>query len=372
MEKPFRKQFTEPSPSLLRRLLFACLCAVLCGGALFLFFRYLALPLLPFALSFLLAGALQKPLDLLTRRLRLPRGLLGGVLVTVLFFGFGFLLYEIIAALLSFFGSLVSDHAASLRDAVNAAAEALKAQLSRLPLFSADGKSTFFEKLFSGVDSAGKSVLRSATESLGAKLPVWLSALAAAVPKIVIFLIVTFIASIWITADYPRICAYFCKMLDGKSLGTVKKVRFHALATLRKSLRAYGALLLLTFAQLWLGLFLLGIENAAAPAALIAVVDILPVLGTGTVLIPWALLCLATSRVHLCIGLLILYAVITIVREVAEPKLVGKSIGMYPPLTLLSMYLGMKLFGIAGLFLLPLSLQILLCLRRSGKQGADC
>ena len=359
MEKPFRKQFSEPSPSLLRRLLFACLCAVLCGGALFLFFRYLALPLLPFVLAFLLAGALQKPLDLLARRLRLPRGLLGGVLVTVLFFGLGFLLYEIIAALLSFFGSLVSDHAASLRDAVNAAAEAIKTQLSRLPLFSADGKSTFIEKLFSGVDSAGKSVLRSATESLGAKLPVWLSSLAAAVPKIVVFLIVTFIASIWITADYPRICAYFCKMLDGKSLGTVKKVRFHALATLRKSLRAYGILL-----------FLLGIENAAAPAALIAVVDILPVLGTGTVLIPWALLCLATSRVHLCIGLLILYAVITIVREVAEPKLVGKSIGMYPPLTLLTMYLGMKLFGIAGLFLLPLSLQILLCLRRSGKKEA--
>ena len=362
MENPFY----EPSPALVRRLLFACLCAALFGGALFLFFRYLALPLMPFFLAFLLAAALQKPLALLSRRLKLPRGLLGAVIVTVLFFAVGFLLYEIIAAFLSFCGNLVSDHAASLQEALASALQTGKAMLARLPLFSADGKNTFWEKVFSGVDSAWQGALKAALESLGAKLPAWISALAAALPKIAIFLIVTFIAAVWLTADYPKISAFFRERLAEKHLGTVQKIRFHALSTLRKSVRAYGLLLLLTFTQLWLGFVLLGIENAAAPAALIAIVDILPILGTGTVLVPWALLCLATGRARLGVGLLILYAVITTVREIAEPRLVGKSIGMYPPLTLLAMYCGMKLFGIAGLFLLPLSLQILLCLRRGG------
>ena len=83
----------------------------------------------------------------------------------------------------------------------------------------------------------------------------------------------------------------------------------------------------------------------------------------GTVLLPWAVFSLVTGSTVLGIGLLVLYAIITIVRQVIEPHIVGKSLGLHPILMLVALYAGLKIFGIIGFFAGPaiaLTLKVLL------------
>ena len=107
-------------------------------------------------------------------------------------------------------------------------------------------------------------------------------------------------------------------------------------------------------------------DYALLIALLTAIVDILPVLGTGTVRIPWAAAMLILGNFPLGIGLLILYAIITVVRQMLEPRVVGKQIGLYPLVTLVCMFVGTYLFGFVGLFGLPIIATVLVQLNQSG------
>ena len=122
----------------------------------------------------------------------------------------------------------------------------------------------------------------------------------------------------------------------------------------------------LTFIDISVGLTILGVDNALAIALVIAVFDVLPVLGTGGIMIPWFLFCFMNAQPKLGVGLLILYLIITIIRNIIEPKVVGKQIGLHPLLMLLCMYLGVKLFGFLGLFIMPFLILILQNLNDTG------
>ena len=124
--------------------------------------------------------------------------------------------------------------------------------------------------------------------------------------------------------------------------------------------------MLLTFIEIFIGLSLLRVNYALLVALLVAIVDIFPILGTGTILIPWAVFALVSGNVGLGSGLLILYGVSLIVRQVLEPKIVGNSIGLHPLATLAAVYLGIKFTGFLGIFIGPI---VALCIKGfSGEQ----
>ncbi len=133
-----------------------------------------------------------------------------------------------------------------------------------------------------------------------------------------------------------------------------------------KMLRGYLLLMFLTFCELALGLSILRVEHSVAVALLIAIVDILPILGTGTVLIPWAIFCFATGNIVLGIGLAVMYAIITVIRNFAEPKVIGMQVGLPPVVTLFAMYVGLQFFGLLGVFAFPVLLIIAKSLQDSG------
>jgi len=124
--------------------------------------------------------------------------------------------------------------------------------------------------------------------------------------------------------------------------------------------------MLLTFFELTIGLHILGIENALVIAFLIAIFDVLPVLGTGGIMLPWILISFLNNQVKTGVGLLILYLVITVIRNIIEPKIVGKQIGLHPLLMLMCMYLGARLFGFLGIFILPILILIVQNLNDTG------
>ena len=108
------------------------------------------------------------------------------------------------------------------------------------------------------------------------------------------------------------------------------------------------------FSELVVGLSFIGMEHVVLLAGIIAVFDILPVLGTGGIILPWAGISLFQGEYDLAIQLLILYLTITVIRNLIEPKLVGTQLGMHPVMMLISMYAGVYVFGVSGLYVGPI------------------
>jgi predicted PurR-regulated permease PerM len=124
--------------------------------------------------------------------------------------------------------------------------------------------------------------------------------------------------------------------------------------------------MLITFIELSIGLLILRVNNAIPIALGIALFDIFPILGTGGIVIPWSLISLLTGNTFLGIGLLVLYAAITLVRNFIEPQIIGDQLGLNPLVAIISMYLGFVWMGVGGMILMPISVQILLTLQNKG------
>ena len=148
-------------------------------------------------------------------------------------------------------------------------------------------------------------------------------------------------------------------------------IKDYTIKILFKYIRSYALILSITFAELMIGFgimhFITGLQNIFLLALLIAVFDILPIVGTGTILIPWAIISLIIGDYASAICLLVIYAVITVVRQFIEPKIVGQQVGLHPVATLLAMIVGSRLFGGLGLLGVPIALAIIKDLNDHGK-----
>lgn len=131
-------------------------------------------------------------------------------------------------------------------------------------------------------------------------------------------------------------------------------------------IRAQVILSGLTYLAALAGLVILRVDYATVIALLIVIVDILPVLGTGSVLVPWAVISAAMGNYLLAVGLVVLFLFITAFRKMVEPKIIGNSIGLSPLSTLISLWVGFKLVGVIGVFLGPIVLIIYKAMRRVG------
>ncbi len=202
-----------------------------------------------------------------------------------------------------------------------------------------DTVSTFLEQLLSR--------LSSTLPTLAAK---WIASL----PSLMLFVAVTVIAGFTFCMDRERVEGAILSLLPSSLAARVGRWRASARGVLRRYLRAYLLLLLLTFGELFLGFCILRVDYAFLLAFVIAAVDFLPLLGVGTVLLPWALVAFLQRNLFLGVGLVILYVVVAVCRQIAEPRLIGKSLGLHPLLTLFAGYVGWKCFGVLGMALGPL------------------
>lgn len=132
-----------------------------------------------------------------------------------------------------------------------------------------------------------------------------------------------------------------------------------------KMLRGYLIIMCITFCELAVGLSVIKVDYAVAIALVIAVFDILPVLGTGGIMIPWVIIeCIAGNWIR-ALSLFIVYAIITVIRNIIEPKIIGRQVGIPAIVTLLSMYLGLQLFGVLGMFAFPILIIIIMKLQEN-------
>ena len=319
----------------------------------------------PFIVGLLVAAVLQRSIRFLSSKLRFPKKL--AALVCVLLF------YAVIVLLVSWLGVAIF---AWLQDFV-----------SRLPaIYTMEVEPVIMdafhsiEALMARFDFSLVQLLEdfhvSVSQSLG-KVVSDISSLAISgitstvswVPRLFLGVVLSIISSVFFALDYGIVNGFFSSLVPDKRRELARELKVLIGDIGAKYIKAYAVLMLITFTELVVGLSLLRVEGAVAIAALTAIVDILPVLGTGGVLIPWALFNLIKGNLSLGLGLFVLYVVITVVRQALEPRVVGQQIGLHPIVVLVCMYVGLKLFGVLGLFVLPFTILVVKYLYDHGKLG---
>ena len=224
---------------------------------------------------------------------------------------------------------------------------------ARLPLVSRLQRIELIETLIGDPMTYLVEQLQRLLSSLAERLVGGFAALLRRLPGVLLFLLVSVISCFYFALEYERVRAFLLRMLPKRVAARLPVWKKRVSEALKRCLRAYFLLFLLTFAQLSLGFALLRVEYPFLIALFGAALDILPVLGVGTLLLPWGLFALLSGATWRGVWLLALYAVMTVVRQIAEPHLVGKSLGLPPLLMLIAFYAGVNLFGFAGIFLGP-------------------
>ncbi len=179
------------------------------------------------------------------------------------------------------------------------------------------------------------------------------------VPSIVAGFLITIVSSIMLSLNYRATMKFLRENLPEKVTAVVTRVKNFVTTSVFKMLKAYITIMGITFLELFLGFLILGIEKPLLLAFVVSLIDILPILGVGIVLIPWIVISLFQKNFFLAIGLGILYLVITVLRNVIEPKVVGKQIGLSPLVSLIAVYVGFRALGVFGMFIFPISLIVI-------------
>ena len=186
-----------------------------------------------------------------------------------------------------------------------------------------------------------------------------ISGVVTGVPSLILSLLAMIFSTVFVANDYERIGQFYTDNIPRKVKTILWNIRVYLTDTLFVVIRSYVLIMLLTFSELSILFSLFHIEHAVLKASIIALLDILPILGTGGIMIPWGIISLVLGYTKLGIQLLFIYIVVTVIRNYVEPKIVGTQLGLHPIITLVSMFIGLRLFGFLGLFGLPVGISYL-------------
>ncbi|MBR6740781.1 MAG: sporulation integral membrane protein YtvI [Clostridia bacterium] len=173
-------------------------------------------------------------------------------------------------------------------------------------------------------------------------------------PLVLLTVVATVVSTFFFVIYDEKIRLFIRKLIPNSFREKVERVYKHLFSSLIKWLKAQCILCSVCFVELFIGFLILGFDFAFTLALLVAFVDFLPVLGAGAVLIPWAVIALVTGRLRIAIGAAVIYVVILIVRNLLEPHVVGGQLGLHPFVMLVTMYLGFRMYGFIGMFIVPL------------------
>ena len=317
--------------------------ALLAGGAVaYVLLKYLLPLLAPFIIAWLVVEATNGASESLSARLKIPKKILRLVssltMVLILSLALGLIIWQSVSAMWKFLSDIGdSGEIASILERLLSSDRPLLGSL--VPKEVADIIGSSLDSLISG-----------ATASLASGATRLISGL----PTVFLFLIVTIISIIYLALDYDGIRGFIFGLLPRKLSSRMSDIRHGLISVTGKYIRSYGLILLITYCIIFIGLGLLRVEHSPIIALLVAFLDILPVIGVGTVLVPWSVISLALGNKFLGIGLLLLFIVNAVLRQLIEPKILGKSLNLHPLVSLGAIYLGYAIFGFMGLFILPL------------------
>lgn len=207
------------------------------------------------------------------------------------------------------------------------------------------------------------AALASVTE-LGEKLSSGLLSLAGRIaqsgPDVLLFAVTAGIGTYFLSSEYPKVTAFLRLQLPDGLRRRFEGMGGELRASLGGWLRAQLIMMGLTFAELTAALSLLHVRGALTVSVVTALIDALPVFGTGAVLLPWAAYCFVAGDPGRGAGLAVTWAIVSLLRSCMQAKLLGDQIGLDPAVSLFAMYVGYKVWSVAGMLTFPI-LAVLLC-----------
>jgi sporulation integral membrane protein YtvI len=187
----------------------------------------------------------------------------------------------------------------------------------------------------------------------------FLFALLTGLPGFITILIVSALATFFISRDKVKISQFFYKLIPNRHIKPVSTVVGHINSALVGFFRAETILISITALLTITGLYLIGVDYALTVGIIVGLLDLLPILGPGAFFIPWAVIAFISGRISFGVALLIIYGIVSTVRQLIEPKILSQSIGLNPLATLIAIYAGLQFFGVAGIIIGPFAFILL-------------
>lgn len=320
------------------------------AGLVFLAYKYLLGFLLPFLIAFLIGMAVQKPSIKLSKKLKIKPRTIAPILAILIYLAIGSGVFLIVFYLFSNVQSAVKGMVSTISNAADTISKLFSKYSdfsSKLPKEISD----MLSELPQNVAEKGMALLTGAASDI-------VTFVAKNIPSLFFSFIITIMASVYFARDFKSVRDFALSMVPESKHTGLYKIKNILFANVFKMAKGYGTLILITFGELIVGFFIIGIPNPLFYAAVISLVDALPVLGVGIVLLPWSVINIISGNVAQGVMLVVLYLLITIIRNILEPKILSSKLGIPPLLSLLIIFCGLKLFGFFGMLLAFISLVI--------------
>jgi len=301
--------------------------------------------LLPFAVAWLCALFFQPLINACARITRIPRKVIGVILlILVLALGITLAVFlvnraytelkEIVAGLGGNSGRIV-EKISGIEQGI----------LDRLDPGNSGNGRYISEIITQAVDNAVERLTSGITGKLGD--------FAMKLPEIFFITAVFIMASFYLVADFGRVNSFVASVLPERTVSFLKIVKNRIFDAAAKYFRAYMIILGITFSELLVAFLILKVKYALVIAAGIALLDMLPAIGTGAVLAPWAIISFINGDIVKGISFAAVYLIIAVVRQIIEPHIVGNSLGIPAIVTLIAMYIGFRSAGVFGIIIAP-------------------
>lgn len=305
--------------------------------------------ILPFAISFLIVIFSRPLVDKLSSHTKVPKSIVSLFVIGTILTLTICLLVLASSALLEQIEVLIykiSEHLSQEENYITKTIDLLERITEKFPFLKNNTDNT-------AVYSVALEMAKNMVSALSSSLTKTVGGIIASMPRIVVTVVVIVLSLFYFSKDYGKISSWLRGIFPLSVRDKLPRVKKDVLFVFSGYVRSYAILTLITFAQVFAGLMILRIEGAFALSLIIAFVDLLPVLGVGTVLIPWSIFAFITGNNRLGIGLLVLFTIVYIVRQIIEPRIVSAQMNIHPLIAVFSMYAGLKVAGIGGMIVSP-------------------
>lgn len=308
--------------------------------AVFLFIS-LSMPyILPFVLGTIIALTAQPLINFLTRQLKIKRSIIGISVVLIIFaalFGIITLIIVNIVRELTSIASYLPDFFAKASDFIMGLIDKATPYISSMDPNIVSGIQSSASKLFSGSFSAAVFIVNYIINILKS------------FPGILMLILFTLLTAVYVAIDMPMLKSKVLSLFTAKDGSRVRQIVAETNKMLGNYMKAYLILITVTFFESYLGLSLLKIRYSLLISIIVGIADLLPILGPGTLLIPMGVILILQAVYVKGIGILILYLIVTIVRQVLEPKVLSSTLGIYPLSIIAAIFIGLKAYGFTGM-----------------------
>lgn len=310
---------------------------------IYVFFQYLFTYIAPFVIGWILSLIYNPLINFLNKKFKIPRGI--GALISIL------LLIAFFCSVVAGSISRLSHEAALFYDQLPKYIESLHSSLINLNEKLNEILSILPKGFSINIDNANlwdlaASILKNNSSSsihfvLG-------------IPNVLVIILISLLSSFFFAKD-----KYYIDAFVAAHTPTSLHLLFHtAKGSLGEAIWGYIKsqliLMVFTFIICITGLLILGSPYAFLISVIISIIDSLPFFGSGFILWPWAIVQLLMGNTFLAVGYIIIYLIITLMRQILQPKILGTQIGLHPLVTLISIYIGLKLIGVLGMIIGPI------------------